>query len=463
MNGNKNRAQLLEGPVDKLLLKKALPMVYGIAGMFVFNLVDTLFVGRLGEGQLAAMGYVMPVIAVLNGLTFGIGNGATAVISNAIGRGDEQEVKRHTTDGLVLAVLLVGIFVLGGFLTIDPLFRLMGADGKILQYIKEYMNIWYGGALFVVIPMVGNSAIRATGDTKTPSNIMIIAVVVNIILDPLLIYGIGPFPRMEMEGAALATVIARMTTFVYALWVLYFRDEMLTFKFPGFAKVWDSWKQILHIGIPQGATNIILPAGFAAIINFTSQYGKEAVAALSVTIRIDLLALSVIMAIGSALGPIVGQNFGAGQFERVRDAMKYSFKYALFWGIFVTILLAAFGRPIGSLFNENPRVIDILTEYLRIVPVSYFFMSVLMLSVVTINVLKRPFIASGLNILRVFILYVPVTWAGSYFFGLTGIISGMSVSNILCGIISYIIVYKVIDMQKNHYEEKNGIIAAESA
>ncbi|GAI71534.1 unnamed protein product, partial [marine sediment metagenome] len=253
------RARLTEGPVGKTLVRLTIPMIFGIVGIVAFNLVDTFFVGKLGTDELAALSFTFPVVLIINSLAHGLGIGASAVISRAIGEGDHHKVQRLTTDSLVLSVLLVAFFVVLGQLTINQIFRLLGATPEILPLIKQYMRIWYFGMIFVVVPMVGNNAIRATGDTKTPSIIMIVAVVFNFIFDPMLIFGIGPFPRLELAGAAIATVISRGITFLVALYVLYFRDKMLTFVKPKIRDIITSWKRILYIGLPNAGTRMVIP------------------------------------------------------------------------------------------------------------------------------------------------------------------------------------------------------------
>ena len=168
-------ARLIEGPVQKTLIRLTLPMVLGTLGMVIFNLSDTFFVGQLGTNQLAALSFTFPVVLIVSSLAMGLGIGASAVISRAIGEGNHYKVKRLTTDSLTLSLIFVGFFALFGLLTINPLFRLLGASGEVLVYISQYMTIWYLGVVFVVIPMVGNNAIRASGDTKTPGLIMVFA------------------------------------------------------------------------------------------------------------------------------------------------------------------------------------------------------------------------------------------------------------------------------------------------
>jgi putative MATE family efflux protein len=290
------KARLTDGPVVKTLVNLTLPMMVGIIGMVTFNLVDTFFVGRLGTPELAAMSFTFPVILVVSSLAMGLGIGTAAVVSHAIGEGDHHKIQRLTTDGLLLAFLVVTAFSVAGELTIEPLFRGLGADDNTIHLIKKYMSVWYIGVPFVIIPMVGNNAIRATGDTKTPAAIMVVAVIMNLILDPLLIFGIGPFPRLELAGAALATVFARATTLAVSIMVLSRRENMITLKLPGLKEVINSWKQILYIGIPAAATNIILPVSIGIVTRLVSAFGPESVAGFGVASKIEMFALTIIMA-----------------------------------------------------------------------------------------------------------------------------------------------------------------------
>ncbi len=158
---------------------------------------------------MAALSFTFPVVLTIGSLTQGIGMGTSTVVSRAIGRGQYSRVRRLATDSLFLGLLVVGIGALVGLLTIRPLFRILGAEGIVLDYIEEYMSVWCHGMIFVVVRMVGNNIIRATGDLKTPGMVMILGAGANLVLDPLLIFGLGPFPEFGIRGAALVTLIGR--------------------------------------------------------------------------------------------------------------------------------------------------------------------------------------------------------------------------------------------------------------
>lgn len=438
------RARLTEGPVGKTLVRLTIPMIFGIVGIVAFNLVDTFFVGKLGTDELAALSFTFPVVLIINSLAHGLGIGASAVISRAIGEGDHHKVQRLTTDSLVLSVLLVAFFVVLGQLTINPIFRLLGATPEILPLIKQYMRIWYFGMIFVVVPMVGNNAIRATGDTKTPSIIMIVAVVFNLIFDPMLIFGIGPFPRLELTGAAIATVISRGITFLVALYVLYFRDKMITFVLPKIRDIITSWKRILYIGLPNAGTRMVIPLAIGVITRIVASYGREAVAAYGVSSRIEFFALAVVMALRSVIAPFVGQNWGAGRYDRLKLGNKLSERFSMGWGLIMYIILAAAARPIASLFNDNPDVISTIVLYLRIVPIGYGLQGVLLLSTAAMNVLNRPLHGTFLTIIQMFALYIPLAFAGSYLIGLPGVFAALGFVYCGAGIASHFILCKIV-------------------
>ena len=438
--GTISRPVLTEGPVAKTLIRLTIPMVFGMIGMVAFNLVDTFYVGHLGTDELAALSFTFPVILVISSLALGLGTGAAAVLSRAIGEGDSDRVRRLTTDSLVLSLVVVMAFVVLCLLTIGPVFTLLGATERTLPLVKQYMKIWYLGVGFVVIPMVGNNAIRATGDTKTPSIIMLVAVAANATMDPLLIFGLGPFPRMEIAGAALATVIARATTFLVALWVLGRRDKMLTLRFPGLKPIVESWKRILYIGLPTAATRAILPVSIGMVTRLVSTYGIEAVAGFGVATRIEFFALTVVRALSSVLMPFVGQNWGAGKLKRVARGVKYSNRLSVVWGALMFGILALAARPISSLFNDAPGVVKVAELYLRIVPLGYGFYGAALLVVAALNALNRPLHAAGLSAFHMFVLYVPLAIAGSSVFGMAGMFAGLAVSFFIAGVAGHYLV-----------------------
>jgi len=435
---------VLTDPVGPLLVRMTIPMSIGIVGMVAFNLIDTFFVGRLGILDLAAMSFTFPVVLVISSIARGLGVGTAAVVSRAIGRGDHEQVRRLTTDAISLSFIVVFLFVGIAYATIDPLFRLLGAQGDVLIRIKSYMRIWYLGMPVVVIPMVGNNAIRATGDMKTPTLIMLIAICVNLILDPLFIFGIGPFPRMELAGAALATVCARTITMIAAFLVLSRREKMLTPARVKFRLVFNTWKRVLYVGLPAAATFIIIPLSAGFITRLVSQYGNASVAGFGVATRIETFGLTLVAALSSVLVPFVGQNIGAGNNERIMKSARYSHFFSLVWGGFLFLLFLTLGKPIARIFNNDHEVIRVTVLYLRIVALSYGLQGIVQLNSAVFNALRRPLHAAGLSLLRGLGFFIPLAMLGSFLLGVNGIFFAAAVSNGITAVISLLLLKKVL-------------------
>ena len=430
---------LTQGPITKKLISLAIPMVFGMLSMVVFNLVDTFFVSRLGIEELAAMGFTFPVVMFIVSIALGFGIATSSVVSRAIGRGDHHQVQRLTTDSLIISLFIVVIFAALGLFSMDWVFRLLGADGKTLSLVKQYMCIWYLGAAFVVIPMIGNNAIRACGDTFFPSVIMIVSTIVNIILDPLLIFGLWGFPRLELKGAAIATVIARAVAFIFSLLILHFKEKLIDFAMPPLKELINSVKQIFYIGIPSAMSRLLIPVTMAVIMRLVAGFGPAAVAAFGVAIKIEMFVFVLIMALATALIPFVGQNWGANFFSRVKDAIKKANAFSLWWGLgsFVVFLLLAI--PLGYVFGKDIEVAKYITRYLWIMPISYGLLGCAFLVTSALNAMNKPLLAIGLNLVRMLVLYIPLAVIGSKLAGLTGLFVGLCLANLAAGAASIII------------------------
>ena len=447
MNNQKsevNKAKLLQGPVGKTLISLAMPMAFGIAAIILFTVVDTFYVGRLGAEQLAAMGFTFPISYIVMSIAMGLSVGTSSTIARAIGEGHQLRVQRLTTDGLGLAFVIVTCFSLIGLTNLNTIFSMIGAKGEILELISDYMIPWCLGVGLLVIPMVGNGALRATGDTKTPATIMVIAGIVNIVLDPFLIFGIGPFPRLELQGAALATVVSWGVTFTASLWILGKREGMIRLPIFDPKHTFDSWKQILHIGVPAAGANMMEPLSMAVITRMISEYGKEAIAAFGVGGRLEALSLIGIWALSMAMTPFVGQNFGAGNCDRVRAALRFGVKFSLVWGGVTFTVLYFLSGIIAPIFNDNKAVIASVILFLQIIPIGYAMYGVSTLVNSTFNALGKPLQASLVIILHLFVFVLPLAYLGSKVYGLKGIFVGITVGNAVVGIIAYLMVQKFL-------------------
>lgn len=431
-----NRTHVTEAPVGSTLLRMALPMVAGILSMMLFNVVDTFFVGQLGPLPLAAIGFTFPVVFIINGTTMGMGIGMASLVSRAVGENDGQLVADMATRGMIFVILLVSVFVLAGLWMHDSIFRLLGADETLIALIRQYMIPWFMGVPLLVLPMIGNSAIRATGDSFTPSLIMIIAGGVNVVLDPLLIFGLGPFPRLELQGAALATIFSYFITFLAAGWVLVYRERMITFHRLKWADLFETWRRLLHVGIPAVLTNMLIPLSGGILTRIMAGHGPQAVAAFGVCTRIESLVMVGAFAMTTIMVPFAGQNFGAAKPARVKAGLRFGFRYCMTISLTLWVLLAWRSRTIAGWFTDDPVIADIIQPFLLGVPLSYGFFGYMLLVTASFNGAGLPRHAMVLFGSRLFLFTVPLAVIGSYVAGIPGVFVAMFLGNLGSGVLA---------------------------
>ena len=429
----RNKGNLREGDLKKHLTRLTLPMIWGIAVIISFQLVDMYFISRLGTDELAAISFTFPVTYGILSITIGFGIAVSSVISRLIGEGGQDKLKRVTTHGLLLVFGVCCFIALTGLLIHEALFSAMGADGDLLALIKDYMLIWFAAIALISMPLVGNSAIRANGDAMTPAAIMTVAAVINTILDPILIFGLFGFPRMEIQGAALATVIGNGCAFFAILYVLRFKKEMVDFKWlHNFTNFGETAKNILIIAIPVGMAQAIQPFVNAIIISLLAAVSAEAVAAYGVVTRVEAFVFIVLMALATGMAPIIGQNFGAALYDRVRATMKLVISFTVIWSALIAVMLAVAGRQIAGLFTGNENIIEVVYLYFLIVPVSYLFSHLVNGWSSAFNAMGQPKKSFTMIVVKMLVVMLPAVYIGAQF-GIKGIFIAIALVNFVIG------------------------------
>lgn len=430
-------ARLTQGPVGQHLVGMTLPVLVGIFMMMLQGFVDAYFLGQVGDRELAALGFAFPVLMVVTSVAIGLGAGTSSVVARAIGADDHRRASRLATDSLLLAFGITSVVSFIGVLAIGPLFRLLGAPEAMLPLIGGYMKIFYAAVPFVVVGMVGMASMRATGDTRLPSLLMIIASVANIILDPILIFGLGPLPAMGLNGTAWAAFIARGALFVGGIFFLRRRLEMLSFERPRPGELRRSWRAILHVGIPAAGTNMIVPVATGVITAMLARYGPEAVAGFGVASRIEALTLVMYYALSAIIGPFVGQNVSAGKADRIYRALLLCTAFCLVSGLGIALVLALGSTWLPSLFSDDPMVTGVTTTFLLIAPFGYGAYGMVMVMNAAFNGMGRPLPGVVLSAARTVAIYVPLAWFADRFFGIAGIFGAYAVANIVTGLAGY--------------------------
>ena len=430
--------RLTQGSVGHQLVGMSVPVLFGIFMMMMQGFIDMWFIGRVGDSELAALSFAFPVLMIVTSVAIGLGAGTSSVVARAIGANDHRRARRLATDSLILSFGITAMVSAIGLLTIAPLFRLMGAPEEMIPLISGYMRILYVGVPFVVVGMVGMSSMRATGDTRWPSMLMVLASIINVILDPILIFGLGPIPRMELEGAALAGLLARSSIFVGTIYLMRVRLDMLTFNKPDTKELMSSWRDILHVGIPAAGTNAIIPVAIGVITAMLAQYGTDTVAGFGVASRVESLTLVMFYALSAVIGPFVGQNISGNRPDRIFRALKLCTLFCLGTGLIIAVMLAFTGGWVAGLFSENAEVRSVATLFLLVVPISYGAYGIVMVMNASFNGMGKPMPAAHISIARMVAIYLPLAFVAEKFFGVAGIFAAYALANVITGVISYL-------------------------
>lgn len=435
---------MVEGPVGPILVRLTLPMVLAITVMMSFDAVDTFFVAQLGVQQLAAISFTVPVGMLFMSVSIGLSTGATTEIAREIGRKNENMARRITTDAVLLSCVLSVFMAILGWYCNDMLFTKLGAEGPTLDYIRDYMSIWYFGVPGLIVPMVCLSALRAKGMNKLQSYILMASVLVNVILDPLLIFGIGWFPRLDIQGAALATVISRWASLFIVYYLLHFRLQMFAELWVGWTSFLQSIKRVLHVGLPATATHLIIPVAGNIVLALVASYGTAAVAGYGVALRVEVLALTVFFALSGVIGPFFGQNVGAQAYDRLSQALHAIAKFSVFWGGAMALLLWTCGHIFAGVFTSSADALSVTTTYFMIVPLSYIGYGLVMSVNAAFNGLAKPLPGLLLSSGRVIVVLLPLIWLFRQFWGLEGIFIAIALSNLALAVVGFIWLQRAI-------------------
>ena len=450
------KAKLIQGNIGSSLLKMSIPMFFGMIGFALFNFFDTKFVGELGVKPLAAISYTIITVLIMFAIAFGLGTGVTATVGKAIGENNDIKVKNLTTYGLVLSLVLGVLISLFGFPTIGPLFKLFGATEELMPYIYDYMQLWYIGVPLIIVPIIGNSAIRAQGNTLIPAVIMGVCVVFNIFLDYGLILGNWGMPRWEIFGASFATFVSRLMTLIASLLFLHFRFNMLSLKHFSFKEMFKSWYEILKIGVPSILTQLVIPLSVALITNLASgmENKEQLVATLQVGSRVDFFAIAVVVSLGAVLVPFIAQNYGAQNYDRIKKSLSISRFFAVLWGVISMLFFIAIRDVIGPIFlkeKPDPIFFEYISDFYLIIPFTFVFRMLFVIETSSLNALQKPIITGGLTFVQLIVIYYPVSILLTEDYGYLGIFYAFVIATVVCGIAAVIINGFVLKLSRKRF------------
>ncbi len=423
-------------PIPQLTWRIALPASVGMFFNTLFNFVDTYCAGLLGTDELAALSVSFPLFFLMIAVGSGLSQGATAMISNALGAGDAPSARRLFAQSLVFAVAAGVMLTVLGLLAAPSLFRLLGADGSWLAKTLAYVNVIFSGAVFFVLSMAINAGLSAQGETRVYRNFLIAGFLANCVLNPLLMWGFAFIPAMGVAGLALSTVIIQAGGCVL-LWSSVRKTELARrFIASDFRPDASSLREIAAQSVPAALNMMTIACGILVMIWYVKHFGQAAVAAVGIATRIEQIVLMPAIGLGTAMLSIVGQNHGAGLPHRVREAWLTNIRYGAGMMIVGGVLVWVFGASIMRIFTHDPAVILDGTRYLGAAAVTLAAYPILFVTVFMMQGLKRPGYGLWIGIYRQIVgpILIYQTLAFTLGWGLSGIWWGMAIVTWSAGI-----------------------------
>ncbi|MGB7405077.1 MAG: MATE family efflux transporter [Pacificimonas sp.] len=432
-------AKLTRGSIRRHLWEQSAPMLLGIASITSVGIVDAYFVGNLGPDPLAAISFVFPVTLALTSLGVGVLVGINSVVSRALGSGDRTLAKCRAVQGFVFAAacgVAAGALLYFGQ---SPLFRLMGVSETLKPLVDAYMKPYALGFPFLLASMGANGTLRAQGLAGKSAIILGTMAAANWILDPILIAGWGPTPAFGIAGAAYASAISFILAAIVGLWLSARSPLGLAWSHLGDSDMASGAKALAKVGGPAALSNAINPIGLSVLTAFLAGFGDAAVAAFGVAGRLQSFAVVPLLALSSAIGAIVGQNWGAGQPDRSRLALHESSLFSVGYGLVIAALLVTFREQAAGLFSDDDAVIQEIGDYLKIAAWGFAGYGVVIVTNGALNAVDRATTAMTVSAIRVLAIMVPAAWIGSRVAAETGIFAAELIANLAGAVISYIV------------------------
>ncbi|WP_404378002.1 MATE family efflux transporter [Vreelandella aquamarina] len=424
------------------LWRQTWPMAIGVLALLGFQLVDSAFIARLGTAPLAAQSFTFPLSFLMIGIQVGMGIAIAALISRALGAGEQARAKRLSSLVLIAGGAVMGVLVIALWLLQVPLFRLLGADSAALEYIRAYwgpqlFSAWLGALLYFMY-----SVFRAHGDTRMPGKMMVASSLINLALDPLFIFGFGAWEGWGLPGAALATAVA------FSVGLLLTWGKLRRCQWTSTVDLWQevqrSWRPFTGIAAPAMVSQLMPPLAAMLAIAAVAELGDTQVAAWGLASRLETLSLMVILAMTMSLPPWLGRCYGAGNWGQIQQLMRLALKVAVIWQLSLGVLLALASPWVAMALAGNPEVQSELALLIRFLLPSYAALGVCMLVVSAGNALGWPLRAMLLSSARLFVCYLPCLWLGAQLFGWTGLAAGAAIGNLLAGLTAWVLLKRIL-------------------
>lgn len=433
------RAAFLDGNLFRHISVMSLTSSVGLMAIFLVDLVDMVFISMLGQAELAAaVGYAAAILFFTSSFGIGMGIAAGALVARALGAGDGDLARQRATHGLIHGVGFGILFAAAVWINLDPLVTLLGATGHTHDLAVGFLQIVVPSVPFLMVGMIGGAILRAHGDARRAMMATIWGGLVNLVLDPILIFGLG----LDLTGAALATVAARVTIAATAL--LPILRHHGGFDRPSARGLWADMGPVARIAFPAILTQLATPIGQAYVTRAMAAHGEAAVAGLAVVSRLIPVAFGILFALSGAVGPVIGQNFGARQMDRVRRAFLDGLLFALIVTLLMAGVLFALRGPVADLFGATGQARDLIYLFCGPLALAWYFNGVIFVGNAAFNNLGTPFHSTWINWGRHTLGTIPFVLLGSLWFGAEGVLMGQALGGVIFGALSIWLALRVI-------------------
>jgi len=418
-------------PIFTLILKMSWPSIVAMIAMSVYNLIDTFWLARLSSQSLAALTICFPIQLIFAAIGVGTGVGAGSFSARMFGSGKILQAKRTAGQIFFLSIFFGFIIILGVLFFHDAILTLFGASPDILPLSRDYLMIIVFSAPFLFFSMISNTLLRVEGRPLLSMYVVLISSIVSAILDPLLIFGIGPFPHLGIKGAALAAVIAQFSACLFSIYFMQLKSSKYELKWQYLVPDISIINSIYATGFPSFVINLIVSLLLIIYNHVLSQFGSLTIAALGIFFRVNALVTMVLFGIGFGLMPIVGFSDGAKLYARLRESVLVALKVASIFATFSSILLFIFADTIVAYFTKDPELLAIAIPALRINILALIFTAPTVIFINMFMGLGKGNLAMFLLFFRDVIILIPLLIVLSSWKGLAGAWFALPIANFI--------------------------------
>ncbi len=435
-----NRIYLLEeAGVASALLKLGIPTMVGMLISALYNAIDAYFVGGLGMSQMGAVSVVFPIVQIIIGLGMMFGAGASSYISRLLGKGANEQADKTASTSLFSGLLVGAIIIIGIMVFLDPVLTALGSTETILPYARAYAKIYVTGSIINVFTVMMNNLLTAQGATKFTMKAMLTGSIANVILDPIMIYGMD----LGIEGAAIATVISLCINMALYIGYIAKKKGVLRFSVRNIAPSKTIYAEVLKIGIPVLLFQLLASTAMGSINTAAKPYGDFAVAAMGAVIRIMTVVTYVVFGFLKGFQPFAGYNYGAKKYKRLKKSIRLCMIWSTVFCIVAAIVLFIFADPIVSLFGTDVEMAGIAAKALRLNAVLFITFGFQIVYASLYLAIGKSLVGSVLSLSRQGIFFFPLVLVLPHVMGLTGVVWVQPMADLLTTILTIVFAVRI--------------------